>query len=472
MRSEIRQAISSVDSGGQLSPQRLINGYPELQPPESGAKSNLAVYGSPGISDWTTIGTGPIRGFTAMNGVGYVVSGQEFYSFNSAGTATLLGAGITGIAPVSIDNNGFEIVIVNGELGFSYLEASTSFTQIGDADFQRCNTVTCINNIFAYDWKDTNKFFLSEILDGRTYDALSFASAESNPDRVRAVRNRKGILFIFGETTIEAWDHTGAYNFPFQRFKGGTIGRGLRAPLAIEEEDEALFFLGDDLVMYRLSGLQIRRVSTHALEKTWAKFTTTEDAFCFKVIYGGHKFIYLTFPTEGRTYGFDIAANNLWHERMSFDATGADVKWRANASINIFNKTLVGDANSGRIGLLDPETYTEFGDPIVTTLVFPNYHANGRRCIMNWFEADMEVGVGATSGQGVNPQIMLTWSNDGGKTYVPFVESLPIGRRGEYGTIVKWDRLGEFYQRVMKVSVSDPVERVFHSFRADMDIDD
>jgi hypothetical protein len=66
-----------------VSAQRVVNCYAEKEPPD--AKTQVAVFGSPGMTRFATCGTGPVRGFTFMNGVAYVVSGQRLYSLTSPG---------------------------------------------------------------------------------------------------------------------------------------------------------------------------------------------------------------------------------------------------------------------------------------------------------------------------------------------------------------------------------------------------
>lgn len=445
-----------------LSSQRAINCYAERQP--KNAKVPVAVFGVPGLSTFATVGNGPIRGLFEMNEVGYCVSGPNFYSFTSTGASTLLGTGITGYQPVSIDGTGFEIVIRNGTNGFSYLLSNTTFQQISDGDFQQGNTVTVLNNIFAFDWLNSNKFFTSAVLDGRTYDALDFASAESDPDFVKAVRSHNGTLFVFGNHTIEPWDNTGAADFAFSRIRGGTIDRGIIASLAVENEDSSMFILGDDLICYRINGLQLQRISTHALEREWATYTTTSDVFAFKISVAGHKFIYFTFPTENRTFAYDISTG-YWHERMSWDAGGMETRWRANCSVTVYNKTLVGDANSGKIGLVDPDVYTEFGDPIITTMTSPPLYMDGKNISVPVLEVDVETGVGLTSGQGSDPQIMLDWSVDGGRTYLAPQEWASFGEIGAHQTRVIFNGLGEGYEFTFRLRISDPVKRVVYAAR-------
>jgi hypothetical protein len=455
---EIQFATNSYRSDSlPISAQRCVNAYAEFQP--RGAKTPIAVWGSPGIGEFGQLGAGPVRAVYEMNGIGYAVSGQYFYRFDENGLGTILGAGITGNNVVSIDGSGFQIAITNSQFGYVYDLAANTFTQISDPDFFPSNTVKVINLYFVFDKIDSNKFFISNLLDAAAYDAFAFASAESHPDRVKAVSERNGILLVMGEKTIEPWDHTGATDFPFQRFKGGTINRGIKAPLALENEESATFFLGDDLGFYMLVGSALRRISTPAIEKEWGRYAVTSDAFCFKINYGGHTFIHVTFPTAQRTWACDLTTGFLWHERQSYDPTGAEVRWRANCVTTVYGKQIIGDANSGRLGFLNPDINTEFGQPIIMKLASPPIHQRGAQGSMPYFELDMETGVGKLSGQGSNPQIMMRYSDDGGSIWSDAQLWRTMGALGRRETRLQWDSLGTFRQRVIEVSVSDDVRR-------------
>ncbi len=445
-----------------LSSQRCINAYVEQQPRD--ARTAVAVIGSPGLDEFANVGTGPIRGGLQMNDVAYFVSGSELWEVDANGDGVLRGTGITGLNPISMDGNGFEIVITNGLAGFSYLLADQTFQQITDPDFEIGNTVVVINSLFAFDWAGTNKFTLSDILDGRSYSG-DFASAESNPDFVKAVRNRNGVLLVFGAKTIEPWDHTGATDFPFSRSRGNTVDRGIAAPLAITSANQAEWFLGNDMVFYQMAGLSLRRVSTSALEIEWRKYASTSDAYCFPASINGHVFVHLVFPLESKCFAYDLTTDR-WHERMSFDPAGGEIKWRGSCAIECYGKTLVGDSLSGRIGVFDPQSYTDFGAPLVTKLVSAPIWHNNRNIGIPLLEVDLETGVGLTSGQGSDPQLMLEISTDGGKTWHSEQLWSTIGKKGEYDMLtVGYDRLGTARHWTFRLTISDPVKRVFHGAR-------
>ena len=69
-----------------VSAQRVVNMYAEKEPPD--AKTDVALFGHPGILDFAVCGAGPIRGMHKMGGVAYVVSGNTLYSVSSTGVAS------------------------------------------------------------------------------------------------------------------------------------------------------------------------------------------------------------------------------------------------------------------------------------------------------------------------------------------------------------------------------------------------
>lgn len=439
-----------------VSAQRCINMYAEQQP--SSAKTPVAIFGSPGLTSFATCGAGPIRGLWNMNETLYAVSGTGLYSISSTGVSTLLGGAVSGTNLVSMADNGTQLCIVNGTLGYIYSTA-TGFVLIIDTNFHAANTVTFFDNYFVFDWANTNKFFISGLLDGINYNALAFASAEVNPDYVQATINQQENLLIFGKETIETWYDSGELTFPFARYDGATIERGLGAAQATVKEDNSVFFLGDDLIFYRLNGVVPVRVSTHAIEHEWNNYQTTSDAYCFSYTFEGHKLVYVVFPSASATWVYDIATS-LWHERLSYDANGASMgRWRGQCHAVCYGKTMIGDAFSGQIGYIDDTVNTEFGNPIIGTLVGPVVHSDRHRVFMDKFELDMEAGVGLTSGQGSDPQAMLSWSDDGGRSFSPLQPWHSLGQIGAYNTRLRWLRLGQFRQRVLKLQISDPVYR-------------
>lgn len=449
-----------------VSAQRAVNCYAEAQPKD--AKTPVAVLGCPGMVLWATCGTGPVRGMHPMGGVHYVVSGQRLYTVSTAGIATDIGGNISGSGVVSMADDGTELVIVNGAEGYLY-SLILGFTLITDPDFNAAETVTFLDQRFLYDWKGTNKWFSSEILDGSSYDALQFAAAETNPDNVVAVLNNKQVALVFGALTIEPWQDSGAANFPFERVPGVVIERGLPAPHAKTKQDNSVFFLGDDRVFYRLDGVTPTRVSTHGLEHEWQAYSTVADTFCFSYSWAGHKFVNLTFVSANKTYVLDVATG-LWHERESWDINGRSLgRWRGNCHLSLNGKEFIGDAFSGKIGYLSETTYDELGTTTRMLAVGTNVNSDRKNLYIPRLEIDIEAGVGTAAGQGSNPQAMLRISKDGGRTWGNQQTWRSMGKIGATKKRMRWLGLGKSREWVFELSITDPVRRTIIQAHADVE---
>lgn len=449
-----------------VSAQRCVNMFAEAQP--QGAKNELVIFNSPGIVQFATCGTGPIRGLWVMNNILYAVSGTRLYSVSSAGVATDVGGNILGSGLVDMSDNGTQLCVVNGAQGYIYTLVG-GFQLITDTAFNPAKTVTFFDNYFVFEWVNTNEWFISNTLDGLTYDPLAFASAEVSPDYILATVNQQENLLLFGQKTIETWYNSGDVNFPFNRYDGATIERGCSAAYSPVKEDNSVFFLGDDLIFYRLNGVVPVRVSTHAIEAAWSAYPSVADTSTWSFTWQGHKFVVVTFPIGNATWIYDISTN-LWHERVSFTANNEPMgRWRASCGTNAYNKVMVGDYLTGNIGYLDQNTFTDFGNMTQAYLVAPVIHdPDRRRVFMDRFELDIQAGVGLATGQGSNPQVMLDWSDDGGYQFNTLQPWATMGAQGATTTRLRWLRLGQTRNRVMRVTISDPVCRTIIGASATM----
>lgn len=454
-----------------LAAQRAVNVYTERAPQD--AKSTVALFGSPGLKLFATAGDGPIRAIHEMDGILYAVSGANLFSIDSAGTATDRGALWGSNSRVAMSHNGTaggnELIIVDGTVQFQdgyfiFSESAHGYTYtvagglavISDTDFGVATA---------------QQFQLSNLNSGTAYTATDVATAEGANDDLLAVVSDHREVWLFGEETIEVWYNSGDADFPFDRLSGSFIERGLAAKYAvISDFDNTIAWLGDDRVVYRAEGFLPVRISTHAIETAFEKYTTISDAFAFEYTQDGHKFFVLTFPTEAATWVYDVASG-LWHERESRDSGGVSLgRWRANCYAKAYGKHLVGDFADGRIGELDLATYDEYGNVMVGNATSPPWHYDRKTVRMPLFELDVESGIGLTSGQGSAPQIMLDWSDDGGFTYGPLQQWRSMGAIGARKTRLRWRRMGKFRERIMRVTISDPIKRSIIAAHAELSV--
>ncbi len=446
-----------------LSAQRAVNLYAEQQPAD--AKSRVPLNNAPGIVSVATAGssTDTGRGAHTMAGTLYVVIGTRLYSVSRQGVTTDLGE-IAGSGRVSMDDNGSQLCIVNGSEGYIYRVAG-GLAQITDPDFRPADTVTYQDGYFIFNESGTGNFFISNLLDGFAYTATDFANAEGASDNVVAVFSNHREIWVFGELTTEIYFNSGDTDFPFDRIAGSFIERGCAAPHSVTRLDNTLIWLGEDRIVYRAQGYTPQRISQHAIEHAIEAYSTISDAFAFSFTMAGHKFYVLTFPTEGATWVWD-ASTSLWHERLSF---GMD-RWRVNGCAKAYDRYFVIDSQDGRVGRLDENIYTEYGGTIQGSATSAPLHSDRKRMFMRRFELDIETGVGLTSGQGSDPQIWLDWSDDGGRTWSKRKPWQSMGKRGAYRQRLRWNRMGSFRNRVLRLNTSDPVKRTGIAAHAELSL--
>lgn len=430
-----------------LSAQRVVNWYAETQPVD--AKTRVALLPWPGLKDFATVGSGPTRGTIFMAGVLYIVSGSRLHRVTASGVSIDLGSiGTTATGLVTMAHNGNQLVVVNDNNGYVYDRLLNTLEAITDPGFQPAASVSYLDGYHIFSELNSDRFFISALRDPTNYDALDFASAEGEPDFLVNIAVNARQLYLCGTDTIEVWYDSGA-DFPFDRLSGAYISKGLGAKHSVVQLDNTLFWLGHDRKVYRLEGFAATRISTHAIEQAIAKFDLgSAEANTYSL--EGHDFYVLTFPGRA-TFVYD-ASTRLWHERNSF----GQPDFRGCCFVDAYGETIVADRESNMLYILDQNTFDDAGDPLICSGVGAPYYAAGRSLSMSEFEAIFETGVGLANGQGFDPKVTLRYSDDGGKTWSNGIER-SLGLRGEYEHRTRWSRLGRFKQRVMQLSVSDPI---------------
>ncbi len=441
--------------------QRCVNLYPEMDELGTGKEREVAsLVSTPGLRRLLTLPESPVRGvYTASNGEAYAVGGSKLYSISSAWVATELGALNTSVGPVSMADNGTQLVLVDGIDGFSWNMSTDTFAEITDEDFQPADQVTFQDGYFLFNRAGSGQIFISGLND-ITIDGADVATAEGNPDNLVGLISSNQNVFLLGTQSTEVFYNSGDADFPFARIQGAIIETGCAAAFSIAKLGGSVAWIGQDKdgfgIVYRTEGYRAVRISTPAIESVIRAVGATDivDARAWTYQQGGHLFYCLNLPNTDATWVFD-ASTSLWHERTYLGSFGLE-RHRADCHAVAHGQNIVGDYANGNIYALDMATYTDNGAPIVRMRTAPHF-SNGLVLIAHHsFQLDMETGVGTSgTGQGVNPKAALQWSNDGGKTWSN--ERLAnIGKIGKYGTRVIFRRLGMARDRVYRVTISDP----------------
>lgn len=440
--------------------QRTVNLYPELSGDQT-SKSVAMLIGTPGLKLWSTVGSNCVRGmikFSATQGI--IIAGSHAYSVNSAGAVTSLTGTLDGLlSPVSMASNGSIIMVVTGPNGYFIDPATLVVTPITDPDFYGGNNVYFDDGYFIWNRPDTGQFQITQLY-GSSIDALDFATAEGAPDDIVALCVDHREVWLFGENSTEVWYDSGNALFPFERIQGAFLEIGCAAANSVAKMDNSIIWLASDDRGYgtvqRAVGYAPKRISTHAIEFAINEYATISDAQAFTYSQEGHLFYVLTFPTANATWVYD-AASDLWHERAYRTSDGLLNRIRPNCQMNFGGAILVGDWQTGKIWEYDLDTYSDDGDLIPRIRACQHISSDLNNQFFHSLQIDMETGVGLGYGQGVDPQAILQWSNDGGFTWSnEYWKS--IGAQGQRRARVKFDRLGTARDRVFRLTITDPIK--------------
>ena len=78
-----------------------------------------------------------------------------------------------------------------------------------------------------------------------------------------------------------------------------------------------------------------------------------------------------------------------------------------------------------------------------------------------------ETGVGYIGSD--TPLMLMSYSDDGGRTFTNDREG-SMGDVGQYRKRIKWNRLGRFYQRVIRLRGSSAVRRAIITAEAELEV--
>lgn len=439
---------------------RMVNFFPEMAPSDS--KEPAALYGTPGLELLAQGIAAEVREiYVTSNDICLAVIGNTVYTYAS-GTLTSIGTINSSSGRIRIRDNGVDAIIVDGVNGYLVSLTTPAVSQITSPNFPNGATaVAYIDTYFITAIPGSQEYVISGQLDGTTWNSLDFASAEGNPDPLVSLIEVNRQLALFGPGSTEFATNSGDIDFPFTRIPGAYLEQGCLAPFSVAVIDNTVLWLGKNdngaNTVFRANGYTPVRISTHAVEYAMSTYSTVSDAFALTYQQEGHAFYCLIFPTEGKTWCYDIATNS-WHERASFE-NGEFVRWRVNCHGYFQGKHLVGDYENGKIYEMSLDVFDEDGAPLKSLRSWRQQHNEKKRVFYSCLELDCETGIGLDgSVQGSDPQWMLRYSNDGGFTWSN-EKWKSAGRIGEYSARVRWWRLGEGRDRVWEVSITDPVKR-------------
>ena len=407
-------------------------------------------------------------------GTAYTVIGPKVYSVQPSGALVFIGAIVDRPSQIIMADNGLAAVLVDGQQGWAIDLATNDFGEIIDASFYGADFVVLLDSFFVFNRPATNQFYISlslvdfsMLIGGTAFDPLDIAAKSGSADPIVAILTYQKQLWLVGALTTEIWIGTGAADFYFQLVQGAYIDHGCIAPFSAANTDVVGIWLMQDRagknMVVQTDGYGVKDVGTPYLVKRFNSFADTSDAIGFFFQQEDHAFYVLIFPTANETWMYHLKTKK-WNRWCFLDInTGALNRSRANCGMFFNSQNIIGDWETGKLYYLKSNIYTdvasdpETSTPIVRIKTF--YHMVDEeysRVVYNSFDADMQVGEQDPTIETV-PDVLLSWSDDRGRTYgFPVTQSM--GKGGQFLTTISWSRLGMARDRVFKLQWSAPIE--------------
>lgn len=433
---------------------RLVNAY--IEATQEGP-SKAARIPRPGLKPWNTLGHGPIlRQFQQpglFNGDLFTISGGELYR-----NTVLIGPVTYGNNPRMVAANG-QLAIVSG--GALYVYDGTTLTQVkffddGTSPLPSFSTVTVLYNIFVFPVAGSDQFFFSQTGDAKTINAANFGFAQTSPDPiVEAVVLAEEILF-FGSTSVEFWDFNGALTAPFALAQGRTYIRGCPAQSSVVKLDNAMFWVGDDLSVYR-SGAVPDKISTPYIDdRLRAAAAGITQVTAFSIGVEGHVFYVLNLPSINESYAYDCQTREWAQWGTQQPLASEPGVFAASCSTGQGSTAIfAGSATTNEVWTVD---VARNFDGVINKRII----VSGAIWVVGGVQRCNNISLACVRGVGdedaPNPVVEMRFSDDGGRTFTSWL-SATLGMRGQYNYKAVWRNLGLITQpgRLFEFSVSDPV---------------
>jgi hypothetical protein len=440
------------------SSQRAVNLYLEA----GKGKAPGLLIGSPGLTaPWITLTGAGMRGMYLVDQITAVmVCGGNVYKVTSAGAATSIGSVPDDSRPVHIagnlDGTGANSIVIasSGNLYSVTLTGSSSTLILSGA-----SDVEAIGDYFIATSSTLGTFAWSDV-ESTNFDPLHIKNTNGATDSMIGVRVSRRTIYFFGSKSLEQWyESATSVDLPFSRIDGAFFEIGCVAKDSIAELDTVFWLGGDDKgagSIWTIAGGAPKRISTPAIEYAIAQWPDMSDAYAFTYSQENHAFYVLSSVSGNETWAYDISTDE-WHQRAWLHPSGALHRVRPSCHIYFAGKNLVGDWQNGNVYEYDLDTYSDNGNALPRIRACGTLQAGLEVMPTASLQLDMDTGVGLASGQGSDPQAMLRWSKDGGKTWSNSLWRT-FGKVGEYSRRCKWNRVGGGRRAVYEVTITDPVK--------------
>lgn len=345
-----------VNMYGVLRPILGVNGY-MLQ------ASGLTQYGD---SSGVTNGAVNNERFHTL----FRVQGSELVSVTASGDVDVLGSlgAVTSpcAMPYSFNTQG---VVASGR--FFLYSPSEGLKEVTDPDLG--NPIDCVWIDGYYFFTDGENLYHTDITNESSIDPLKFATAEFMPDESLGLgKTQDNKVIVFGRYSIEYLINQASDNFAFSRLPTRAQKIGIVATHAKVEVNGVWYIVGgrkeEQTSVHVLTVGQSAKIASREVDKILSKYTEQDlsNIWLDTMTEDDVTLVIFHLPNETLVYnatlGEQAGTVNAWSIYKS-DVDG-DRPWRAKHIVFHPEKGawVCGDKIDGRLGVIDSEVSTQYGD--------------------------------------------------------------------------------------------------------------
>lgn len=428
-----------------------------------GSTSKTALYPIPGVSLLSSNAGGAGRAHYYNNGREFAVIGTSFVEIDSGGNITVRGTVADDGLPATISGNigtTPQLFITSGGTGYYYVLSTNVLTAVASPPWSSATMGDMLDGYFLCLDATTSKLFVSNLLDGATWQTTQFAQRSLASDNWVAMKVQGRYIWLLGDRTAELWYDAGTSPFPLAPYPSGLVQHGCGAPWSVRACAASLCWLEQTKdggwKAVSAAGFTPDEISSVSMSELWNSYTDPSDAVGDSFTDLGHSFYVVTFPGQDITFAYDFTSQT-WTQLSYYDGK-AHKAWRPRHHAWAFNQHRILDSGGPGVYHLSSDFGTDVNSQaIVRERQAPTLELENKRIFYPYFELDLESGLATGyTGQGSEPVVMMTWSNDAGKTWSQ-ERWRSAGLRGQYSTRVRWLRCGMGRRRMFKIRMSDPV---------------
>ena len=440
-------------------PQRVYNYYSVK---DNTSKEGVVWKNTPGWDTWTSVTNGAGRKGIVFQDNLYIVSGKKVTKITNASSGKLrsdIGTITTTTGQVNMAQDGVSLMITDGHQMTRWDGSTFSAVSI---PFPNPTGIVAHDGFFVCLEGGSGRFWISDKFDGSTWSSLQFATAEDKPDNIQALGSDR-TLFIFGTETTQPYVNDGQA-FPFAPNQQGRMIYGMEGQ-TWAQLDNTSFWLARSksggLKVVKANGYTPQAVSTPSLENEFSLLSRTDDAYADSIMWDGHEWYILNFPTAKRTYVFDT--NGDWFQWESWDDEAADFVGHPALDFIYFDGSYLFLDGTTNIKELKRDVYKHGDDVMSSVFITGVQHVDEQRVFLRNLIFDMAAGVGETA------TMEMAISRDAGRTF-EWLEPKGLGAIGDYRHRVQWHHLGSGHNVVLKSRITAEVERQIIRGVIDVDV--